>query len=104
MTPLTDAELSELERRVRELGAAWSSTAAGVQRLVDEVRAARVLLATPTDPPGTEQPEVVAMRDGSRRVAWCLDLEGVGDMTPDEAVGIGAALIRAALSARGGVR
>lgn len=97
--PLTTAELAELERDAN--CETWQMPRnAHILRLIAEIRATRELLATPTDPAGMEQPEVVAIVDGTYSVAWGLDLEDCGDMQPVEAIGYGAALIRAALAAR----
>jgi hypothetical protein len=90
---LTDEQLRDYSRGI-------SAHPAGAAMMADELIALRELLATPTDPAGMEQPEIVPIVDGTHAVAWGIDLEDYGDMQPLEAIGVGAALIRAALEAR----
>lgn len=67
--------------------------------LMRELRETRSLLATPL-PCGWPKPEVVSRRSGRNAVAWEA-LEDAGDMETEDAIAIGAELIRAARQAQG---
>ena len=105
MTPLTDAELSELRNRF-PTHFAEPALSVLVQRAVSELLAARALLATPMpktydDYYGKWQPFVTS--PGSDGLVGVASRLLVDDLLPDEAIALGAALIRTALAARGGV-
>ncbi len=105
MTRLSDEELEKAERFCRHMQPALPSdrpnmTVEMVRGLIAEVRSLRTLLATPM-PRGWECPRVD--RDVSPPIVlWDIDDNGdVHSSYAEEAIGIGAALIRAALKARG---
>jgi hypothetical protein len=60
---LTDEQLRDYSRGI-------SAHPAGAAMMADELIALRELLATPTDPAGMEQPEIVPIVDGTHAVAW----------------------------------
>jgi hypothetical protein len=93
---LTDEELTALDRRVAELGAAWGTTCANVRDVIaelKELRSLRLLLATPCE---TE----VTWHNNGRGPRVVLEV-GSEDyiVTTERALSLGAALIRAAIEA-----
>jgi hypothetical protein len=93
---LTDSELNDLARfsnDEQELTTRYLRV--GVACLITELRALRELLATPM-PCGWDEPRADPAGSGGS----CVHFDELR-MAPDDAIGIGAALIRTALVARG---
>ncbi len=106
MTPnperLSDEELERFEQRIgSEFDDEATLSGDEMRRLLAELRSLRATLSTPM-PCGWPAP-VPASPAKPTMVLWeALDCDGGNALDPDEAIALGAALVRAGLKARGG--
>jgi hypothetical protein len=106
MKKLTDTELAQIAEgtapatRARYDGDPYA-TACEVHEMASELIELRALIATAI-PCGFEEPRVVKLRHGlAPIVTWDFGDDDSIDFEPNEAIAIGAGLIRAALAAKG---